>query len=105
MLDLILDDRAFLGMLLAFAVATPLAGWAAVSRSWIARRRVAVALGASGPVALAIWGLQNAAMRVLGFASVWTLLAMVGGCAILGAAAGIWICGERSDRTSNDNGA
>jgi len=97
MLDLILDDRAFLGMLIAFAVLAPAAAFLARRMGWIERRRAAIALGAFGPAALALWGVHNAVLAALGFASVWSVVVMIGGCALLGAGAGFWIRGERTD--------
>lgn len=105
MLDLLLDERTFAGAMLALALLAPAAAWLAFRVGWIARRRAAIALGAFGPAAFVLLGVHKAVLATLGFASVWSVVVMIGGCALLGAGAGLWIRAERPGAEDNDGGS
>lgn len=94
MLDLILDPSVVLGCLVALAIVTPLGALLAWKRCPAARRRLTAALGAAGPMALALYGVQALLVVALGHDSIWTALVFFAVCAGLGIGFGGWIRGE-----------
>jgi hypothetical protein len=90
-LDLLLDPVAFNAGLAALALGLPLAAWALWRARPAWRRRWLLACGAAGPWALALWGIHNAVLASLGFASIAGALVMLALGAGSGLAAGLWI--------------
>ncbi len=91
MLETILNPNAFLGILIAGALATPLLALAVWKTRAELRARWLAAAGASGPGVLLLWGAHNLVLETVGFASVWSLAIVVAGAAAIGTATGIWI--------------
>jgi hypothetical protein len=91
----LLTAPLFLPILLGtLAVATPLA--ASVMGASLHNARLRMAIGASGPILLALWGLQILVFETLGFASVWSALLLLVVAVSLGVIAGAWISGGSS---------
>lgn len=102
MLDLLLNDTFFLAGLIALAILTPLAAWGL----WRLRPglplRALIAGGASGPIALALWGIHNAVLGLFGFAHVASALVMLALGSGIGLGLGWWVRAERTTTASKE---
>jgi len=79
----LLDPMLFNIFLGVLAVATPLLGFL-LYRTGKARRRVALAIGASGPFVALFWGFHNLVLHVVGFDRIWSVLIILGVAGITG---------------------
>jgi hypothetical protein len=77
--------------IMALALATPAGGLFAWRLAGAARGRLLIALAALGPFAAALWVLELALMRALGFASPWAALVLIAIAASAGAGIGWWV--------------
>jgi hypothetical protein len=89
MVQMITTPHVFAILLGVLAIVTPLGAFF-LGPSW-RNQRIRIALGASGPVFLGLWGLQFAVLEGLGFASVWAVILLLVIAAGIGAATGVWI--------------
>ncbi|MEQ8822001.1 MAG: hypothetical protein RLY93_17335 [Sumerlaeia bacterium] len=91
MLSILLNTTFLTIGLAVMAVVTPMA--AKLGRRWLAKqlaRREIIVLGLSGPLLLLLWGVHNLVLALVGFASVWSALIVLGLGIGTGLGLGLW---------------
>ena len=97
MIRFLLDPTHVLLLLIAGAIATPIAAWLVGTR-WAIGRREKLSIGAFGPFALVYWGFHNLVLKVVGFDSIFSVMIVLAVAGVIGWVVGSAVAKDRARR-------